>query len=79
MAPTTSDLRISELPVLVILPGRVFPPVEYCRGTKPSHAAKCRALLNALMSATVATISDAVIGPTPGIVAMRRAVSSCRA
>src|SRR4051812_20472007 len=53
--------------------------VEYWRGTRPSQAAKCRALLNTLMSATVAAISDAVIGPMPGIVARRRAVSSPRA
>jgi hypothetical protein len=31
------------------------------------------------MSPTVAAIRDAVIGPMPGIVARRRAVSSCRA
>jgi hypothetical protein len=67
------------LPVLVIRPRRVFPPVEFCRGTRPSQAANCRAVLNRLISTTVATISDAVIGPMPGIVARRRAVSSCRA
>jgi len=50
-----------------------------CRGTRPSHAAKCRALWNRPMSATVAAIRDAVIGPMPGTVARRRAVSSCRA
>ena len=55
------------------------PPVEYCRGTRPSQAAKCRALLNMPISPTVAAISDAVMGPIPGIVARRRAVSSCRA
>src|SRR5271166_3013890 len=43
------------------------------------QAAKCRALLNRPTSTTVAAISDAVIGPTPGIVARRHAVSSCRA
>src|ERR1035437_9489740 len=65
VAPSTSNRRISRLPDLVIRPRRVFPPVEYCRGTRPSHAAKCRAVLNKLMSTTVAAISDAVIGPTP--------------
>ncbi|SHF52662.1 hypothetical protein SAMN02746095_03588 [Acidocella aminolytica 101 = DSM 11237] len=67
VAPITSSLRISRLPVLVILPRRVFPPVECCRGTKPSQAAKCRALLKTLMSATAAAIRDAVIGPMPEI------------
>ena len=44
VAPSTSILRISEWPALVIRPKRLFPPVEFCRGTRPSQAAKCRAL-----------------------------------
>ncbi len=64
------------MPVLVIRPSRVFPPVEFCRGTKPSQAAKCRAVLSKLISTTVAAISDAVIGPMPGIVARRLLVAS---
>jgi hypothetical protein len=64
VAPTTSKRRISLLPALVIRPRRVLPPVEFCRGTKPSHAAKCRALLNEpILSPTVATISEAVYRP----------------
>ena len=43
------------------------------------QAANCRAVLNRLMSPTVAAISDAVIEPIPGIVASQRAVSSVRA
>src|SRR4051794_10153953 len=66
VAPSTSSLRVSLLPALVIRPRRVLPPVEFCRGTKPSQAANCRAVLNRLISTTVATISDAVIGPIPG-------------
>src|SRR6476659_7211134 len=69
VAPRTSNLRISRLPVLVIRPRRFLPPVEYCRGTRPSQAAKCRALLNMPISPTVAAISDALMGPIPGIVA----------
>ena len=69
VAPSTSSLRISRLPVLVIRPRRVFPPVEFCPGTRPSQAANCRAVLNREISPTVAAISDAVIGPMPGIVA----------
>jgi hypothetical protein len=39
-------------------------------------AANCRALLNRPMLAIVAAISDAAIGPTPGIAARRGAVRS---
>jgi len=77
--PRTRNRRIFRLPFLVIRPKRGVTPVECCRGTNPSQAAKCRALLNTPMSTTVAAIKDAVIGPMPGIVARRRAVSSCRA
>ncbi len=80
VAPSTSSLRISALPAFVIPPRRVLPPVECCRGTRPSQAAKCRARLKAPMwSPTVAAIREAVIGPMPGIVARRRAVASWRA
>src|SRR3954453_2825073 len=34
VAPSTSNLRISLLPALVIRPSRVLPPVECCRGTR---------------------------------------------
>src|SRR3712207_5257639 len=80
VAPSTSNLRISRLPALVIRPRRVLPPVECWRGTNPSQAAKCRAVSKSpIPSPTVAAISEAVIGPTPGIVARRLAVSSRRA
>src|SRR4051794_26775470 len=39
VAPSTSSLRISALPAFVIPPKRVLPPVECCRGTRPSQAA----------------------------------------
>src|ERR1700730_4189801 len=39
VAPRTSIVRISRLPALVIRPSRVLPPVEGCRGTRPSPAA----------------------------------------
>src|SRR3954452_24374371 len=80
VAPSTSKVRICPFPALVILPRRVLPPLECCRGTSPSQAAKCRALLKLPMpSPTVAVIREAVIGPTPGIVASLRATSCCRA
>ncbi len=62
-------------PVLVILPSRCLPPLEFCRGTNPSHAARCRPLLKTDGSVTVAERTDAVIGPMPGIVASRRLAS----
>jgi hypothetical protein len=43
-----------------------LPPVEYCRGTKPSHAANCRPLANSCPVAMVAVIAEAVSGPIPG-------------
>ena len=46
---------------------RDLPPDEYCRGTRPSHAARCRPFLNSLASPTAATIAVAVIGPTPSM------------
>src|SRR3954451_13565377 len=80
VAPSTSSLRISALPAFVIPPKRVLPPVECCRGTRPSQAAKRWALRKApTWSPTVAAIREAVIGPMPGIEARRRAVASWRA
>src|SRR5438270_13971550 len=77
VAPSTGRVRISRSPAFVIRPRRVLPPVERCRGTSPSQAAKWRALRKArMLPPTVAAISEAVIGPMPGTVARRRAVSS---
>ena len=53
------------LPRLVILPKLLLPPLEFCFGVKPSHAANCAPFLNCLKSPTVATTADAVIDPTP--------------
>src|SRR5437773_11017878 len=48
-------------------PSRVFPPVEFCRGTKPSQAANSRPERNTFGSATVVAIAVAMIGPMPGM------------
>src|SRR5215470_8281867 len=48
-------------------PSRVFPPVEFCRGTKPIHAANSRPERNTFGSATV--VATAIIGPMPGMLA----------
>jgi hypothetical protein len=41
-APVTNKRRIVRSPIFVIRPRRSFPPLEFCLGTRPSHAAKSR-------------------------------------
>lgn len=48
-----------------------LPPDELDRGLRPGHAARSRPDLKAAGSTTLAAIVDAVITPTPGIVASR--------
>jgi hypothetical protein len=48
-----------------------LPPVEFCRGTRPSQAANSRPLRNMLGSATVAATAVALMGPMPGMLAKR--------
>jgi hypothetical protein len=65
---------------LLLMLSRVsFPPVECCRGTSPSHAAKSRPRRNRRASPTAARRAVAPRGPMPGIVIKRRAVSSAAA
>src|SRR3954471_5145869 len=71
LAPLISSRRKYWLPRLDMPPSRVLPPVEFCRGTRPSHAANSRPLRNAIGSTTVAAIAVAIIGPIPGMVAKR--------
>src|SRR4029079_16928985 len=59
------------LPRLDMPPRRCLPPVEFCRGTRPSQAANSRPLRKPPGSATLAAIALAMIGPMPGIVARR--------
>src|ERR1700677_3478371 len=56
-------------------PSRVLPPVEFWRGVRPRKAANSRPLAKAPASWIVATIADAVTGPTPGMVINRLAVA----
>ena len=63
--------HVSALPRLDIPPNRFLPPVEFWRGTRPSHAANSRPLRKPLGSATIAAIAVAMMGPMPGIVAKR--------
>ena len=72
IAPVTSSQRKCRLPCLEILPSLSLPPVEYCRGTKPIHAARLRPDENVFQSPTSASSAVATIGPTPGISSSRR-------
>jgi hypothetical protein len=53
-----------------------LPPLECCLGVCPTQAAKSRPFEKVSMGGAYVVIAAAVIGPTPGIVAKRRAVSS---
>ena len=57
-------------------PNRVLPPEEFCLGVRPRKAANSRGPAKLDTSWTLAAIADAVIGPKPGILINRRAVSS---
>ncbi|SOC20597.1 hypothetical protein SAMN05877809_1132 [Rhodobacter sp. JA431] len=46
MEPAISRRRMSVWPISLTEPSHVLPPVDLCRGTRPSHAAKFRPLLN---------------------------------
>ncbi len=59
------------MPRLLILSSLGLPPVEYCRGTTPSHAANSRPLPKAAPLPMAATMAVATTGPIPGILRMR--------
>src|SRR4249920_2754803 len=61
LAPLIRSRRKYWLPRLDMPPNRFLPPVEFCRGTRPSHAANSRPLRNPLGSATIA--ATCVDGP----------------
>ena len=73
--PMTRSLRRYWSPILEIRPRRSLPPLEFCKGVSPSHAANCRPDWNWVGSVTVAARAVAPSRPTPGTVAMRRASS----
>ncbi len=54
-----------------------LPPLEFCRGVSPSHAAKSRPDLKTRGSGTLATIAEVVIVPTPGMLASNRLTGFC--
>ena len=75
IAPVISSRRMSRCPIFEMLPRTCLPPVECCRGTSPTHAAKSRPRLKTSIGGAKVSIARAVIGPTPGIVCRRRVVS----
>ena len=50
-------------------PCRDLPPLLFCFGVRPQAADRCRAEVKLEASPIVATTAEAVIGPTPGILA----------
>lgn len=62
----------------MITPDRSLPPKLFALGVSPSQAASWRPDRIKDASDTAADIADAVIGPTPGIVASLWLVSSVR-
>jgi len=61
MAPQISNRRISRCPIFVVLPNRSLPPLEFCLGTRPSHAAKSRPRLNCSMGGAKLSMAMAVM------------------
>jgi len=64
------------IPHLGHAPETLLPPEEFCLGASPRNAANSRGPENALTSWTLAAIAEAVMGPIPGTLISRRAVSS---
>ena len=67
---------MSVCPILLTEPSLVLPPVDLCRGTSPSQAAKLRPLSNVSKSGANAATAPAVTGPIPGMVQSRRSFVS---
>jgi hypothetical protein len=77
--PWMNNRRRYWFPRLLIPRSLAFPPVEYCLGTRPSHAENSRPRANADPLPTAATIALATRAPTPGTSTSLRQLSSCLA
>jgi len=66
-APCTNSLRRYEFPRLLMPSNFCLPPVEYSRGTIPTHAARSFPLRKPVPLPIAATRAVAVTGPIPGI------------
>ena len=76
IAPVINNRLTSRWPIFDILPSRGLPPVECCRGTRPSQAEKSRPRRKLSIGGAKAWIADAQTGPTPGMLISRLASSS---
>src|SRR6516165_6991939 len=77
-APTTRMRRKYRSPCLEIGPSFCLPPVESCRGTSPTQAAKSRPDRKAFGSVTVAVMALAPMRPIPGTLSSRLLASFAR-
>ena len=75
-APTISNLRMSRCPIFDVRPSRSLPPLECCFGVSPTQAVKSRPFEKVSIGGAKVVIAAAVIGPMPGMVVNRLAVSS---
>lgn len=76
LAPIIRSLRKLRSPIFVVRSSRSLPPLECCRGTRPSQAAKSRPRRNVLAAGASATSAVAITDPTPGMVISRFATGS---
>ncbi len=74
-APMITRRRKDRSPIFVVAPRRRLPPVECCRGIRPSQAAKSWPLRNVSGGGTRTAIAVAISGLMPGTVMSLRATS----
>ena len=72
IAPMIIKRRISRCPDLLVRPSLGLPPLECCRGTRPSQAEKSRARRKVSIGGAKAARAIEVMGPIPGIFCKRR-------
>ena len=67
--PSTVDQHATQINVAALADAEsfCFPPVEYCRGTTPTQAAKSRPRRKAAPLPMAATVAVETSGPKPGI------------
>ena len=77
----SDDQQFAKISVtlFMIRPRRFPPPLDLLKDVSPSQSAKSRPVLNWRASPMAATLTNSVIGPTPGIRISHRASASSRA
>ena len=71
IAPMISKRRISRCPDLLVRASLGLPPLECCRGTRPSQVEKSRACRKVSIGGAKAAKAIEVMGPIPGIFCRR--------